>query len=419
MKIRDEKKLGFIQNLVISSQLIINQPAHILVGIYAGYPEYAVTLRVAIVFILSSLIEIPAGIFADRYGRVKTVFYSFILNAISLILLMLSASMTNFIEFSIFILLLSIILSSFASAMGSGAYEVVLQSYVDSKCADNDLRVKQLTISLRHWKLLPLISSTILLILFFYLEYSYRSSYLYFIIPVFIIIYNAYYFKNIGLEVESYIVNEPKNNKYKIKDYILEIADKKILSEWSLIIIYNFLMIYVHTYLIISLYREIGDDIYSIYSIAKIFILLVIFSLAHYVQSFIVPTVLKYINKNYSVILSFGILIIFSYLCSKYIHIFGVINMCIIYAVFFRAIISLGQGIINSEVMIKVNRDMGAGVMSFIALSVTLIFGAYSIFLTFDNGNVGTISNLLSNVILMSILGFLFSINFLIKSNDK
>lgn len=193
------KKLGYLQNIKSASESLANQVSHLLIGIFCGFPIYAVSLRVSISFYLSAILELPTGIIADVIGHYRAVAIGYLIGLLACLTLFFSAVDVNSIH-SIPLLIISCIFSSIAGSLSSGSFQALLQDYIDlnSYILQNDIyiyiRKNALSISQKYGKSISAFSPPTLILLLFILSKYNKNPEIILLIPAFCYGFLSFYF---------------------------------------------------------------------------------------------------------------------------------------------------------------------------------------------------------------------------------
>ena len=426
MDIKNLKKIGLIENTYKGVESSFNQTSHLLIGVFGFLPIYCVSLRLSIVFILSFILEIPAGVIADIIGHKKSVaFGCFFLSIASLFLILSIISMGNT---AITMVILSSIWSSIGLALTSGAFQAMLQDLIDdyvnaNDLQSNDMRIKALSLSQRHGKniaaFLPLGSIALLYICFLFSQ----KVHLVMLIPMILYFSLGFYLlKNSKNKQELNITIRQKlitgwtdyYNQLLVFTVFFKTTNtntKKIILFSGLLTVLTVLqMLHVHTYLMVSSLREYNFS--SITAIQLVYIILFTssFDFAHYIKGQIVPylteifssSALIFISFISVIVLSLQTIILYSY-DYKFTSLF-------IFILLFRSAITLSQNIVQSILQIHLPKNIRATILSITQMIILCIYGLYSVYLTVTGMGTNTVEATLFQLIFLSCTGLFITI---------
>ncbi|MEM0672865.1 MFS transporter [Dickeya oryzae] len=428
------KSIGYLDSTFRAMQSTSNQLSHLLVGALGGMFNSAVSLRVSIAFYSSILLEIPSGLLADKLGHFRSVALGSYFTASALLTLFFSLTSTHDASLQISLLILSSFLSAIGMSLISGAYQAMLQDMIDSQIIkhgeESGLRTKALLLSQRYGKeivsIVPIIFLLILLIM--YRTIGYAEAMLFIPTIMFIILgiwLWRYPQKNKTKESNSQSQQTKSSNKNTLKTFISHLKTMSreqliMLIKISLIIVLlNFSMVHVHTYLMVAEFREYNIMDISIIYLIPLFLFIASFDAAHYVKGIIVPRAAAKFNDKTLVILSFGSLALLSAGCYLlYIHVDGIFSL-ILYVLFFRACVTMGQDVAISNLLARLPEEIRAFTLSLVMSSVIVLYGAYSVYLTFIGIGAEPAQNVLIEILAIALIGGVFALSLKIVPLDE
>ncbi|WP_350313380.1 MFS transporter [Dickeya fangzhongdai] len=419
------KSIGYLDSTFRAMQSTSNQLSHLLVGALGGMFNSAVSLRVSIAFYSSILLEVPSGLLADKLGHFRSVALGSHFTASALLTLFFSLTSTHDAGLQISLLILSSFLSAIGMSLISGAYQAMLQDMIDNQIIkhgeENGLRTKALLLSQRYGKeivsIVPIIFLLILLVM--YRTIGYAEAMLFIPAIMFIILgiwLWRYPQRNNAQEIDTKN-NQKAGDKNTLKHFIsclraMSRDQLVMLIKISLIIVLlNFSMVHVHTYLMVAEFREYNIMDISIIYLIPLFLFIASFDAAHYVKGVIVPRAAAKFDDKSLVMLSFGSLALLSAGCYfLYIYCDGIFAL-ILYVLFFRACVTMGQDVAISNLLARLPEEIRAFTLSLVMSSVIVLYGAYSVYLTFIGIGAEPAQNVLIEILIIALIGGIFSLS--------
>lgn len=419
------KSIGYLDSTFRAMQSTSNQLSHLLVGALGGMFNSAVSLRVSIAFYSSILLEVPSGLLADKLGHFRSVALGSHFTASALLTLFFSLTSTHDAGLQISLLILSSFLSAIGMSLISGAYQAMLQDMIDNQIIkhgeESGLRTKALLLSQRYGKeivsLVPIIFLLILLVM--YRTIGYAEAMLFIPAIMFIILgiwLWRYPQRNSAQEIDTKN-NQKAGDKNTLKNFIsclraMTRDQLVMLIKISLIIVLlNFSMVHVHTYLMVAEFREYNIMDISIIYLIPLFLFIASFDAAHYVKGVIVPRAAAKFDDKSLVMLSFGSLALLSAGCYfLYIYCDGIFAL-ILYVLFFRACVTIGQDVAISNLLARLPEEIRAFTLSLVMSSVIVLYGAYSVYLTFIGIGAEPAQNVLIEILIIALIGGIFSLS--------
>ncbi|MDF7628965.1 hypothetical protein PUG46_06755 [Erwiniaceae bacterium L1_55_4] len=419
------KKLGYLDSSFRATQSTSNQISHLLVGALSGMFNSAVSLRVSIAFYSSILLEVPAGLIADKFGHFKSVALGSFFTALALLFLFFSLSTFSSSDMQFSLLVTSSLFSALGMTLISGAYQAMLQDVIDRNIieykADVSLRTKALLLSQKYGKeivsLVPVLFLFILLLV--YRTYGHAEFLL--MVPALLFTFFGMWIWHLGNKKnEKQILNplgnslNSKSNTFKLFfEHVKSLSKTQIimLIKISLIIILlNFSMVHVHTYLMVSEFREYNIMSVDASHLIPLFIFISSFDIAHYVKGIIVPRAAARFNDSKMIFLSFSSLFILSSTCYYYMNVNSLLSL-IFYVLFFRAFVTMGQDVAISNLLARIPEEIRAFTLSLIMSVVIILYGAYSIYLTFSGLGTESSSNVILEILVISSIGLILALS--------
>ncbi|UGA52005.1 MULTISPECIES: MFS transporter [Dickeya] len=419
------KSIGYLDSTFRAMQSTSNQLSHLLVGALGGMFNSAVSLRVSIAFYSSILLEVPSGLLADKLGHFRSVALGSHFTASALLTLFFSLTSTHDAGLQISLLILSSFLSAIGMSLISGAYQAMLQDMIDNQIIkhgeESGLRTKALLLSQRYGKeivsIVPIIFLLILLVM--YRTIGYAEAMLFIPAIMFIILgiwLWRYPQRNNAQEIDTEN-NQKAGDKNTLKNFIsclraMTRDQLVMLIKISLIIVLlNFSMVHVHTYLMVAEFREYNIMDISIIYLIPLFLFIASFDAAHYVKGVIVPRAAAKFDDKSLVMLSFGSLALLSAGCYfLYIYCDGIFAL-ILYVLFFRACVTMGQDVAISNLLARLPEEIRAFTLSLVMSSVIVLYGAYSVYLTFIGIGAEPAQNVLIEILIIALIGGIFSLS--------
>ncbi|ATZ93489.1 MULTISPECIES: MFS transporter [Dickeya] len=419
------KSIGYLDSTFRAMQSTSNQLSHLLVGALGGMFNSAVSLRVSIAFYSSILLEVPSGLLADKLGHFRSVALGSHFTASALLTLFFSLTSTHDAGLQISLLILSSFLSAIGMSLISGAYQAMLQDMIDNQIIkhgeESGLRTKALLLSQRYGKeivsIVPIIFLLILLVM--YRTIGYAEAMLFIPAIMFIILgiwLWRYPQRNSAQETDTEN-NQKAGDKNTLKNFIsclraMTRDQLVMLIKISLIIVLlNFSMVHVHTYLMVAEFREYNIMDISIIYLIPLFLFIASFDAAHYVKGVIVPRAAAKFDDKSLVMLSFGSLALLSAGCYfLYIYCDGIFAL-ILYVLFFRACVTMGQDVAISNLLARLPEEIRAFTLSLVMSSVIVLYGAYSVYLTFIGIGAEPAQNVLIEILIIALIGGIFSLS--------
>lgn len=420
MSIQNFKKIGLIDNTFKGVESTFNQTSHLLIGIFGFLPAYCVSLRLSIIFLLSFILEIPAGIIADIIGHKKSVSFGCFFLSIASFFLMMSIICDN--NIAIGMIIISSIFSSIGLALNSGAFQAMLQDLVDDyvNAANNDsnnLRIKTLSLSQKYGKniaaFLPL-CSICLLYVFFALS---QKVHFIMLIPILLYFILGFYIFNISkiehgsnLSITQRITTGWIDYRKQSLEFIsyFKIANsniKKLIFCSGLLTILTVLqMLHVHTYLMVSSLREYDFDSITSTQLISVIIFTFSFDFAHYIKGLAVPFLtekfspptLMLISFASVIMLSMQTLLLYSY-DYKFLALF-------IFILLFRTALTLSQNIVQSTLQMHLPKNIRATILSIAQMIILSVYGLYSVYLTISGEGTNSVQITLLQLIFLSLI---------------
>ncbi|RKR54652.1 MFS transporter [Yokenella regensburgei] len=414
------KKIGYLDSTFRAMQSTSNQISHLLVGALGGMFGSAVSLRVSIAFYSSILLEIPSGLLADRLGHFKSVSLGCLFTAIALIALYFSLASSSEVSLQITMLIFSSFISAIGMCLISGAYQAMLQDMIDFQIIKNNeasgMRTKALLLSQRYGKeivsVVPILFLLILLIM--YRTVGHAEIMLF--IPAAMFICLSFWLWNYpernemhaNITAETVTLVKSKNTLKNFTHHLKTMSREQlfVLLKLSLVIIFlNFSMVHVHTYLMVAEFREYNIMNIQVVYLIPLFIFIASFDAAHYVKGVIVPHVAARFSDRNMIIISFSSLSLLSALCYElYLHWNGIFAL-ILYVLFFRAAVTIGQDVAISNLLARLPEEIRAFSLSLVMSTVIVLYGAYSIYLTFIGVGTEPAQNVLLEILFLALLG--------------
>ncbi|UPT57010.1 MFS transporter [Dickeya zeae] len=427
------KGIGYLDSTFRAMQSTSNQLSHLLVGALGGMFNSAVSLRVSIAFYSSIILEIPSGLLADKLGHFRSVALGSYFTASALLTLFFSLTSTHDAGLQISLLILSSFLSAIGMSLISGAYQAMLQDMIDSQIIkhgeESGLRTKALLLSQRYGKeivsIVPIIFLLILLIMYRTIGYAEAMLFIPAIMFIILGIWLWRYPKKNKTEESDSQHYHTRASKNTLKTFIFHIKSMSreqlvMLIKISLIIVLlNFSMVHVHTYLMVAEFREYNIMDISIIYLIPLFLFIASFDAAHYVKGIIVPRAAAKFNDKTLVMLSFGSLALLSAGCYLlYIHVDGIFSL-ILYVLFFRACVTVGQDVAISNLLARLPEEIRAFTLSLVMSSVIVLYGAYSVYLTFIGIGAEPAQNVLIEILVIALIGGFFALSLKIVPLDE
>ncbi|MDC9606570.1 MFS transporter [Xenorhabdus griffiniae] len=417
------KNIGYLDSISRAMQSTSNQISHLLVGSLGGMFGTAVSLRVSIAFYSSLFLEVPSGLLADRLGHFKTVALGNWFNAIALLVLYWSLATADNIDNQITLLIISSFLSAIAMSLISGAYQAMLQDLIDYQIIkhgeERTLRTKALLLSQRYGKEIVSIVPVLFLLLLLVLYRTIGHAEIILFIPTIMFIGLGIWLwcfpqlngmhENLGKQ-NAHIRRKSTLRHFIV--YMRELSHTQCLIFLKLsivIILLNFSMIHVHTYLMISEFRE-----YNIMQVERaylilLFLFIISFDVAHYIKGVIVPRVAAKFSDNTMIMISFVSLMILSGFCYLLYLYFNGILALILYILFFRTTVTIGQDVAISNFLARLPEEIRAFSLSLATGTVIILYGAYSVYLTFAGIGAEPAPYILLEIAVIALIGGLLT----------
>ncbi|MCC8374509.1 MULTISPECIES: MFS transporter [Photorhabdus] len=417
------KNIGYLDSTFRAMQSTSNQMSHLLVGALGGMFGAAVSLRVSIAFYSSLFLEIPSGLLADRLGHFKSVALGSWFTTIALLALYCSLATTDNIDAQIALLIFSSFLSAIGMALISGAYQAMLQDLIDYQIVkhgeEHTLRTKAILLSQRYGKeivsIVPVLFLLVLLVLYRMIGHAETMLF----IP-------AAMFICLGIWLWRFPQMNGMHDHHAKQG--IHIARKSMLrhfithlrglshSQWltllklSVVIIFlNFSMVHVHTYLMVSEFREYNIMEVKMIYLVPLFLFIASFDVAHYVKGMIVPRVAAKFSDNSMIIISFVSLMLLSVFCYLlYLYVNGIFAL-ILYVLFFRATVTIGQDVAISNFLARLPEEIRALSLSLVMSTVIVLYGAYSVYLTFTGTGAEPAQYVLLEIAAIALIGGIFA----------
>lgn len=412
------KKIGYLDSTFRAMQSTSNQISHLLVGALGGMFGSAVSLRVSIAFYSSILLEVPSGLLADRLGHFKSVALGCLFTSVALIALYFSLAVSSDVSLQISMLIFSSFVSAIGMCLISGAYQAMLQDMIDYQILKNNevsaMRTKALLLSQRYGKeivsIVPIVFLLVLLIM--YRTVGHAEVMLF--IPAAMFIVLAIWLWHFQKKNEMHaIVHEDmsvarKNTFSNFIRHIKALSREQvlILLKISIVIVFlNFAMVHVHTYLMVAEFREYNIMNVEMVYLIPLFIFIASFDAAHYVKGVIVPRVAARFSDGTLIILSFVSLTLLSVVCYwLYLYCNGIFALTL-YVLFFRAAVTIGQDVAISNFLARLPEEIRAFSLSLVMSTVIVLYGAYSVYLTFIGIGAEPAQNVLLEISILALVG--------------
>ncbi|WKV52135.1 MFS transporter [Dickeya fangzhongdai] len=419
------KSIGYLDSTFRAMQSTSNQLSHLLVGALGGMFNSAVSLRVSIAFYSSILLEVPSGLLADKLGHFRSVALGSYFTASALLTLFFSLTSTHDAGLQISLLILSSFLSAIGMSLISGAYQAMLQDMIDNQIIkhgeESGLRTKALLLSQRYGKeivsIVPIIFLLILLVMYRTIGYAEAMLFIPAIMFIILGIWLWRYPQRNNAPAIDAENNQQTSDKNTLKNFIsclraMSRDQLVMLIKISLIIVLlNFSMVHVHTYLMVAEFREYNIMDISIIYLIPLFLFIASFDAAHYVKGVIVPRAAAKFDDKSLVMLSFGSLALLSAGCYLlYIYCDGIFAL-ILYVLFFRACVTMGQDVAISNLLARLPEEIRAFTLSLVMSSVIVLYGAYSVYLTFIGIGAEPAQNVLIEILVIALIGGVFSLS--------
>lgn len=414
------KRIGYLDSTFRAMQSTSNQISHLLVGALGGMFGSAVSLRVSIAFYSSILLEIPSGLLADRLGHFKSVALGCLFTAVALIALYFSLAASSDVNLQITLLIFSSFVSAIGMSLISGAYQAMLQDMIDFQIIKNNevsgMRTKALLLSQRYGKeivsIVPIVFLLILLIMFRTVGHA---EIMLFIPATMFIALGAWLWcfpqkndRHINLQDEATALVKSKSTLSNFIRHIKVLSRDQlfILLKLSVVIVFlNFAMVHVHTYLMVAEFREYNIMNVKMVYLIPLFIFIASFDAAHYVKGVIVPRVAARFSDRTMIIMSFTSLTLLSVGCYwLYLYCNGIFAL-ILYVLFFRATVTIGQDVAISNFLARLPEEIRAFSLSLVMSTVIVLYGAYSVYLTFIGIGTEPAQNVLLEISVLALVG--------------
>lgn len=393
------RTVGYLQNISKGNESAAAQIAHLIIGVFGGLPPYAVSLRVTIAFYVSCILEVPSGVVADIIGHARSMVYACIFYSMACVFIVV-AVVASSDDFSLIMVVLSSVLSALGGALSSGSFQALLQDLIDREALSipaverTSFKIRTLSLSQGHGAYFAsFFPVAVMAILFFWARYWEGEEYILFL-PAVAFVGFAMYFQSLVPD-QGYVLQK---NRIRVAcaSYIAEL---KHLKSWlisgalnkriyfygfSLLMVFStLLMIHVHTYLMISQLREVDIRAVDVKGGAIIFLMLASFDLAHLVKGWLVPFLTRKFADIALLFISYFSVASLSFLAWLGCYYEYQLLSLIVFVLFFRAFLTLGQNIIQSTVLVMLPENNRATALSAIQVIVILVYASYSLYLTF------------------------------------
>lgn len=418
------RTVGYLQNISKGNESAAAQISHLIIGVFGGLPAYAVSLRVTIAFYVSCVLEVPSGVVADIIGHARSMVYACICYALACIFIVLAVVAASD-NSSLVLIVISSVLSALGGALSSGSFQALLQDLIDKEALSlpvterTSFKIRTLSLSQGYGAYFASFFPVVVMaILFLWSKYWTGEEYILFL-PAAAFVGFAVYFQGlvsteeravqtnrISLACASYFA-ELKNLRLWLVSGALE---KRIyFYGFSLLMVFStLLMIHVHTYLMISQLREVDVRSVSIKDASIIFLMLASFDLAHLVKGWLVPFLTKkYADITLLSISYFGVALLSFFAWLGCYYGYPLLSL-IIFILFFRAFLTLGQTIVQSTILVMLPENNRATALSAIQAVVILMYASYSLYLTFVG--IESPPQILKEVLVLSVCSLLVAL---------
>lgn len=393
------RTVGYIQNISKGNESAASQMSHLIVGVFGGLPDYAVSLRVAVAFYISCILEVPSGVVADIIGHARSMVYGCICYSLACVFIIFAVLATN--DFgSLLLVVFSSVLSAFGGALSSGSFQALIQDLIDKEAAlmpageRRNVKIRTLSLSQGHGAFIATFFPIIIMAALVFWGKYWEGAEFFLLIPAMTFMGFAFYFYRLGPATGVLVARNKLQKSWEL--YFSELNNLKVwfalgalnkrvyLYGFSfLMIVSTVLMIHVHTYLMVSQLREIDIRSAGVKDIFIMFLMMVSFDLAHMVKGWIVPFLTRRCSDVGCLILSyFGVITLAFLAWVGCFYNYQLLSL-IIFVLFFRAFLTLGQNIVQSSLLVMLPRNSRATVLSVIQGVVILLYGTYSLWLTF------------------------------------
>ncbi|EJL6760965.1 MFS transporter [Vibrio cholerae] len=394
------KIVGYTDNALRGVQAASFQAAHLMLAVFSPAFEGSFSLRVTIAFYTSILLEIPAGIFADKYGHIKSVVLGLLMNSISFSLLYVSIINVNYAY-------ITLICSSFLGAAGmcfiSGSYQAMLQNYVDKK-ASIENRSNAIIQSYQFGRFLSSISPSVLIIAFLmlwkldslYQEYLVLCSLLFFLLSIYVL-------KNFGWFIEE------KNTCSKRESMSFETIRNLNLKQvkYAIMVIFGqFMMVFFSTYFVVSVLNSVSLDRLDNFSFSIFIFIIISGNMSNYLKCTIVPKLSSRNTSENIIIIAFFISLgssaILYLIPDEYKY-----YSCIIYMVMFRLSVSMLTDTATNYFMSILPSQSRATLFSALTNFVSFVVASISALIGYLSIGILSVNQILLILASVSFLGFI------------
>lgn len=428
------KKIGYLDSTFRAMQSTSNQISHLLVGALGGMFGSAVSLRVSIAFYSSILLEIPSGLLADRLGHFKSVALGCLFTAVALITLYFSLAASSDVSLQITMLIFSSFVSAIGMCLISGAYQAMLQDMIDFHILKNNeasgMRTKALLLSQRYGKeivsIVPIVFLLVLLIMYRTVGHAEVMLFIPAVMFISLGVWLWYFQRKNEMHDKTQIdmaeLSKNKNTLGNFRRHIAALSREQlfILLKLSIVIVFlNFAMVHVHTYLMVAEFREYNIMNVDMVYLIPLFIFIASFDAAHYVKGVIVPRIAARFSDGAMIILSFASLTLLSVGCYwLYLYCNGIFALTL-YVLFFRAAVTIGQDVAISNFLARLPEEIRAFSLSLVMSTVIVLYGAYSVYLTFIGIGAEPAQNVLLEISVLALVGGVLALYLKLAPQDE
>ncbi|MDR5822800.1 MFS transporter [Caballeronia sp. LZ043] len=310
------KRLGYCYNIAKGSESISNQMSHLIVGVLAGLPAYAVSARVSIAFYLGALLELPTGVVADVLGHRRTLIFGYAICAFASFFLFMSCRYSG-TPVSMPMLVLSSVSSAAGGCLVSGCLQAFIQDYIDRHVEHSgetdgcvsELRAKALALSQAYGNFFSAFLPTLVLAGVFALYHLTGRSEWALLVPV--VTYGLLSLAFCMMRTAGERTTPSVSMASHFRDYarklvlfLRAVQGRGRAGQWLMVILLLRMtlsiltVIHVHTYLMVSQLRTLDLREGGWETLAMGFLVLAAFDLAHYPKGWIVPFVSKRLEST-------------------------------------------------------------------------------------------------------------------------
>lgn len=413
--------IGYLQSCSKANESAAFQMLHLIVGVFGGMPPHLVSLRVTLSFYLSCFLEIPSGIVADLVGHARAVSYAFICQAVACFFVLVAVLLGSE-GVALLLIVGSCIFSALGGALSSGSFQALIQDLIDLESRKllavdrSSFKLKALSLSESHGVWVAAVFPILILGLFFWLEWATPYAVFLLLVPVFGYIALALYIYKLpccsgkglqGSQTGTAFV-ECHEALVKLGRNFLGISMVKrgeLLVLSIFLLIGTLLMIHVHTYLIVSQFREMANLSMHVLTVFEMFLVVASFDLAHLVKGWIVPKVSRCYSGWLLIFLSYVSLMALAFLTYTLLGVGFDTLVLVVFVLFFRSTLVLGQNIIQSALLSRLAEQNRATVLSLIQTAVIFLYGTYSIYLTLTG--IGSVERIMLEVLFIASIGLI------------